>query len=130
MQEYIRRNREIKKEICSPFSQSVRGERQDSLVPAYTHRRSLGRSPGKVPSLTGEHCFRCTCKAAPHAHVVLLHMYMSYCFTCTSKTKKHYDLRYIRLRLTGRSPQQNTDLPSYNKICKRELIKITSTGER
>ena len=43
-------------------------------------------------------CFTCTCKAAWDAHVVLLHMHMSYCFTCTCKTTLHTETSYITLR--------------------------------
>ena len=44
------------------------------------------------------HCFTCTCFTAPHAHVVLSHMCMSYCFTCTSKTTLHTEASYVTLR--------------------------------
>ena len=45
-----------------------------------------------------QRCFTCTCKAAWDAHVVLLHMHMSYCFTCTCKTTLHTETSYITLR--------------------------------
>ena len=45
-----------------------------------------------------QYCFRCTCKAAWDAHVVLSHMHMSYCFTCTSKTMLHTGASYVTLR--------------------------------
>jgi len=63
----------------------------------HPYRSSLVYLPGNAPFLTGGRCFRCTCRTAPHVHVVPLHMHMSYCFTCTSKTSLPYDLRYVGL---------------------------------
>jgi len=47
--------------------------------------------PGEQP------CFTCTCFTAPHVHVVLSQMCMSYCFTCTSKTTLHTEASYVPL---------------------------------
>ena len=56
------------------------------------------------------HCFTCTCFTAPHAHVVLSHMHMSYCFTCTSKTMLHTEASYVTLRDRALSiPEKETD---------------------
>ena len=55
-------------------------------------------------------CFTCTCLTVPHAHVVLLHMCMSYCFTCTSKTTLHTGASYVPLRGGALSmPEKETD---------------------
>ena len=60
--------------------------------------------PGKLS------CFTCTCFTAPHVHVVLSHMCMSYCFTCTSKTALHAEASYVTLREGALSiPEKETD---------------------
>ena len=46
-----------------------------------------------------QRCFTCTCFTARHAHVVLLHMCMSYCFTCTCKTQLHTDQQGRRIKM-------------------------------
>ena len=54
-------------------------------------------SERNVPFPGEQSCFTCTCRAVPHAHVVLSHMCMSYCFTCTSKTMLHTETSYETL---------------------------------
>ena len=58
---------------------------------------SLSLSERNVPFPGEQHCFTCTCFTAPHVHVVLSHMCMSYSFTCTSKTTLHTEASYITL---------------------------------
>ena len=54
---------------------------------------SLSLSERNVPFPGELHCFTCTCFTAPHAHVVLSHMCMSYCSTCACRTALHVHLK-------------------------------------
>ena len=59
---------------------------------------TLSFSERNVPFPGEQSCFTCTCFTAPHVHVVLHHMHMSYRFTCTSKTTLHTEASYVTLR--------------------------------
>ena len=72
------------------------------------------------------HCFTCTCFTAPHAHVVLSHMCMSYCFTCTCRTALHV---HLKQRYTPRLHTLLYERGLYQYRRKR-LVVMTNTIKR